>query len=145
MTRLVFQKTLSQNLIKLGKKSYFHTKNPYIDELEDFLLNSFTANDNKLNDICLSQLNYLCKKLKIDTNIIKESEIMSVEDTKKNNASERLLSHAKLTNANIYITGTNSKNYLDESLFKKNNINHIVQKFDYDYFAVNKIALNHYQ
>ena len=36
---------------------------------------------------------------------------------------------------NIYITGTNSKNYLDESLFKKNNINHIVQKFDYDYFA----------
>ena len=27
---------------------------------------------------------------------------MSVEDTKKNNASERLLSHAKLTNANIY-------------------------------------------
>ena len=62
---------------------FSYKKSPYIDELEDFLLNSFTANDNKLNDICLSQLNYLCKKLKIDTNIIKESEIMSVEDTKK--------------------------------------------------------------
>ena len=39
-----------------------------------------------------------------------------------------------ITNANIYLTGVNSKNYLDESLFKENNLVHLVQKFDYKKF-----------
>ena len=45
-----------------------------------------------------------------------------------------MLHHAKITNANIYVTGINSKDYLDESLFNNNNVIHLVQKFDYKKF-----------
>jgi hypothetical protein len=123
------------DLIKMKEKILFsYQKSEYMNDLEDFLENGSNDNSKSLNEICLSQLSFLCKKLDINTKIIKESDIISIEDTKKIDASQRLLNHAEITNANIYVTGINSKDYLDESLFKKNNVNHLVQKFDYKNF-----------
>lgn len=121
------------DLKSLKEKIMFsYKKSSYVDDLEDFLENVLINDSKSLIDICLLQLNFLCKRLNINTKVIKESEIMSIEETKKNSASERLLGHAKITNANIYITGINSKNYLDENLFKNNNIHHLVQNFNYE-------------
>ena len=113
---------------------FSYQKAKYLNDLKDFLENSCDHNSKSLNEICLSQLSFLCEKLDINTKIVKESDIISVEETKKINASERLLHHAKITNANIYVTGINSKDYLDESLFNNNNVIHLVQKFDYKKF-----------
>ena len=123
------------DLKKMKDKILFsYKKSKYLNDLKDFLENSSNDNSNNLNEICLSQLYFLCKNLEIKTQIIKESDIINIEKTKEINASERLLNHAKITNANIYLTGVNSKNYLDESLFKENNLVHLVQKFDYKKF-----------
>ena len=113
---------------------FSYKKSEYLDDLKDFLENSYNDNSNNLNEICLSQLYFLCKKLEIKTQILKESDIMNIEKTQEIDASERLLNHAKITNANIYLTGINSKNYLNENLFKENNLIHLVQKFDYKKF-----------
>ena len=56
-----------------------------------------------LNSICLHQLEFLKEKLKINTKIILESNIIENQKLKKS-PSERLLAHAKNTNANIYVT-----------------------------------------
>ncbi len=52
----------------------------------------------------------------------------------KLSASERLLSHAKILNADIYVTGINSQNYLDKNIFENNNIINYVQEFNYEPF-----------
>jgi len=123
------------DLKKMKDKILFsYKKSEYLDDLKDFLENSYNDNSNNLNEICLSQLYFLCEKLEIRTQILKESDIMNIEKTQEIDASERLLNHAKITNANIYLTGINSKNYLNENLFKENNLIHLVQKFDYKKF-----------
>lgn len=123
------------DLKKMKDKILFsYKKSEYLDDLKDFLENSYNDNSNNLNEICLSQLYFLCKKLEIKTQILKESDLMNIEKTQEIDASERLLNHAKITNANIYLTGINSKNYLNENLFKENNLIHLVQKFDYKKF-----------
>ena len=88
------------------KKKIIHTyKNKeYFCDLDEFLSNCFNKNVNDLNSICLHQLEFLKEKLKINTKIILESKIMKNQSLKKS-PSERLLAHAKNTNANIYITG----------------------------------------
>ena len=64
----------------------------------------------------------------IDLNKINKEEIKDL------GASRRLLRHAQHTNSQVYITGINSTDYLDVEIFKKNNIYHLVQKFNYDIF-----------
>ena len=60
-----------------------------------------------------------------------------IKKSKKNTtASERLLEICISRKANIYITGLAAKNYLDEKLFNKNNIE--VNWFDYGHTKVYK-------
>lgn len=53
-----------------------------------------------------------------------------------NNPSERLLLHALKTKAHIYVTGINSLNYLDKSIFIRNKILNYIQNFDYTVFKI---------
>jgi hypothetical protein len=115
--------------IELTYKNY-----PYYKDLNSFLILFLNKEKKSLNDLCLWQLELLCNKLEIDSKIIKESDIISFEESKLIDASNRLLRHAKFTKADIYITGINSKDYLDKDIFIKNSINHFVQEFDYKIF-----------
>ena len=116
-------------------KKIIHTyKNKeYFCDLDEFLSNCFNKNVNDLNSICLHQLEFLKEKLKINTKIILESKIMKNQSLKKS-PSERLLAHAKNTNANIYITGINSIEYLDKEMFDREGIKNYIQRFDYKPF-----------
>lgn len=101
----------------------------YFEDLIEFLSNTFEHNQMDLNSICLKQLLFLKDKFEIKTQIIKESKILS--NNFKSTPTERLLQHAIQTKANIYITGTNSVNYLEKKLFDEHKIFNYVQKFNY--------------
>lgn len=123
------------NLDELSNKILINYKNyDFFKDLEQFIKNCFDKNLTKLNDLCIIQLQYLCNVLNIKTKIIKESDFLEFNETLKIDASERLFLHAKKNNADIYITGINSKEYLNAEIFSRNNILHYTQKFDYLYF-----------
>ena len=117
------------------KVEHTYAKSKFKNQLMDFFQQTIVDIDNyNFNEICLNQLKYLCKKLVINTEIILESDFLTKEQIKDLGASKRLLCHAKHTNSQVYITGINSSDYLDTEVFKKNNIHHLVQKFNYDIF-----------
>ena len=117
------------------KIEHTYIKSKFKNEILEFLQKTLINLDNyNFNAICINQLKYICKKLSIDSEIILESSFLSKEKIKELGASERLLSHAKHTDSQIYITGINSSDYLDKEVFKKNKIHHLVQKFNYDVF-----------
>jgi len=117
------------------KLDHTYKKSKFKNEIDEFI--SSTILDIKfdtLNSIFFNQILFICKKLNIKTKFIKESEILTKEETIELGASNRLLEHAKKTNATIYMTGINSINYLDTEIFSKNLIKHVIQKFDYNMF-----------
>jgi len=126
----------NNNLYEIKKKiKHTYKRFDYFKDLEIFLENCFDDNQKNLTDICLHQLNFLKKKFKINTEIKLESELIDEKELLIfNNATERLLKHAKTTSANVYITGINSLNYLDKKIFEQNKIINHVQNFNYDYF-----------
>jgi|TARA_B100001964_G_scaffold186008_1_gene206495 hypothetical protein len=117
------------------KIEHTYTKSKFKNEILEFLQKTLiNINNYNFNKICFDQLKYICKKLSIQTEIILESNFLTKDEIKNLGASKRLLHHAQYTNSQVYITGINSADYLDVEIFKKNNIYHLVQKFNYDIF-----------
>ena len=117
------------------KIEHTYIKSKFKNEILDFLEKTVTnINNYNFNKICVNQLEYICKKLFIDTKIILESSFLIKEEAKNLGASKRLLRHAQQTSAQVYITGINSTEFHNTEYFKKNNIHHLVQKFNYDIF-----------
>jgi hypothetical protein len=117
------------------KIDHTYKKSKYKNDLDDFLNNSFNSlKMYGLNHICYNQLIYLKKKMKINSKIINESEIQTKDEVITLGVSQRLLNHALKTNSKVYLTGVNSKNYLDKDLFHKYGIKHVIQNFDYSFF-----------
>jgi len=65
------------------------------------------------------------KHYKIKTNLILSSKLNI-----KGQKSEKILNILLNLKSNFYITGLGSKNYLNEEIFKKNNIN--IEFFDFE-------------
>ena len=117
------------------KIEHTYQRYEFYSDVKDFVSTTLLGNLGKsLVAIYVAQLFYLCEKLRIGSKIILESEIMSVTETLELGASFRLREHALRTNSNIYVTGINSVNYLDDSIFKEKNILHLVQDFRYDQY-----------
>ena len=123
------------DLIKIStkiKNNYY--KNEYFNDVELFCNECLENVSNNVNlvDLSLKQVKFLCKKFDIKVNFFLESDIIKIEHLEKKTPSERLLMHAKYFNANVYITGENSIDYLDKKLFFDAKIKNYVQKFNYD-------------
>ena len=117
------------------KIEHTYSKLKFKNQVLDFLEATLIKIDNfDLNSICMHQLKYLCKKLSINTDIISESKFLTKDKIKSLGASKRLLYHAQHTKAKVYITGINSVNYLDTTIFQQNDIQHMIHKFDYSIF-----------
>jgi len=124
-------------LMIANKIEHTYKKSPYKKDLDEFVNENLLKINGKVSnllDIYLLQLRYLCKKFNIKTQIVMESSFLSKDKIEKLGASKRLLAHAIHLKANLYITGINSKNYLDEEIFSENNIIHRVQNFNYSSF-----------
>lgn len=100
-----------------NRSKFFHLYKNYFEELY------------KKEWTSLFELNFQTVKktiewlgMKIET--IKESELKV-----QGNASERLVNVCKKIGADTYLSGNRGKDYLDEKLFEKNNINLIYQNY----------------
>lgn len=121
------------SIVKKIEHTYKNSK--FKNDLEDFLNFSFKVMKlQSLNELCLKQLSYFVKKFQIDVKIIKESQILNKNELKELGSTKRLLLHALNTNSSYYITGINSKNYLNQEVFTQNGIKNIIQDFDYEVF-----------
>ena len=95
-------------------------------ECKDFIFNIYeqASRLDYISEINYTFLNELNKFLKISTKISFSTDY-NIGDGK----TERLINICKQSNSNIYLSGPSAKNYIDEALFTKNNIN--LEWFDY--------------
>ncbi len=104
-----------------------YSKTDYFKKYKDFFEDLYiTQLDDKegLSDINLILIRKLNELLNINTTILLDKDIGTIEGK-----TERLLDLCKKRNANVYLSGPAAKDYLDESLFLKENIQ--VEWMDY--------------
>ena len=89
-------------------------------ECKDFIFNIYeqASRLDYISEINYTFLNEINKFLKISTKISFSTDY-NIGDGK----TERLINICKQSNSNIYLSGPSAKNYIDEALFTKNNIN----------------------
>jgi len=111
-----------------------YMKSKFFNDVENFCYECLDNIDNKLNlvEITTIQIKFLIKQFKFKTELKLESSFLNEEKMQNLDASRRLLEHAKYFNAKCYVTGINSSNYLDKSIFDADNITNFIQKFNYD-------------
>ena len=95
-------------------------------ECKDFIFNIYeqASRLDYISEINYTFLNEINKFLKISTKISFSTDYNIGEGK-----TERLINICKQSNSNIYLSGPSAKNYIDEALFTKNNIN--LEWFDY--------------
>jgi hypothetical protein len=101
-----------------SKAPFFKEYFPRVEELY------YTATFEHLTEVNVHLLKAICGLLNIKTEFRDSREFKLLEDK-----TERLVSVCKDLNATEYLTGPSAKNYIEESLFKKENIE--VSYFDY--------------
>ena len=117
------------------KIEHTYKRSPFKNDLDDFINFSLVIfREQGLVNLCMRQLLYFKKKFNIQNIVLKESGLFTKKEITDLGASNRLLNHALRTKSEVYLTGINSKDYLDKKIFKKSDIKHVVLNFDYSYF-----------
>jgi len=115
-----------EDLKKTIYKNY--KKSVYFDEIYSLIFLNINNNQTSLSELNQSLIKIICNFLEIKTEI---RNVNSIESTGKN---EKLIEICNKVNAKIYLSGEKAKNYIDESLFIKNNIRIQWMKYKrYDY------------
>tara|TARA_Y100001972_G_scaffold6906_1_gene7379 strand:+ start:6638 stop:7315 length:678 start_codon:yes stop_codon:yes gene_type:complete len=124
------------NQIKINKNGWvnkhltsiesFYKKAPYFNEYYSEIKNIYLKDHNLLVDLTLDLIKHFIKILNKETKIVLSSSIKT--DLK---GLDKILYILKTLNATKYISGDGegSKRYIDESLFKENNIELIWQNY----------------
>ena len=101
-------------------------KAKYFKETKDFIFNLYdkASEINNLSEINLVFIKGICEFLNIKTKISLSTDYNLIDGK-----TERLISLCRQTNSDCYISGPSAKNYLDEKLFKDNDL--ILKWMDY--------------
>ena len=94
----------------LGKQNNYHI-------IENLIHNIYSYKSENLFDFLSNQLSILLNFLEIKTKIVKSSELQT-----KLNKEQKIIEICKTTGADEYVSGPQGINYLNKSLFDKNNI-----------------------
>ncbi len=109
-----------------------YQKAPFFDTYWDEIKKILDKKWDKLIDLNYEFIQYFLSKLEIKNEIVKSSDLKI--DT---NGSEKLLKICKKLNADMYLSGELGKNYLDEEIFKQENIKIVYEKYEHPkYFQV---------
>ncbi len=104
---------------------YAYKKAPHFDELFLKIQKLFDESPSELlSDFCFFQLQFWMKELNITTPIVKLSELKI-----KEKKSDLILEVCKKLKADIYLSGVQGANYLDEASFEKELIQVFYQEF----------------
>lgn len=101
-----------------------YKKSPYYDEIFPYIKKIYAFESEKMIDFNLNAIKILCSMFQTEINYIKASELNS-----KGQKTELLLDIAKKTASTHYLSGIGARNYLDESVFEKENIKVLWQNF----------------
>jgi hypothetical protein len=107
-----------------------YAKSPYFNEHKAFLAELYGKKWDKLMDVSMSIINYSLDYLKIST-----PRRMSSEFNVTTMSTERIIDLCKKAGADTYLSGTGGKDYMDTSLFEKNNIKLIFQNFKHPQYS----------
>jgi len=104
------------------KQSY--SKSPFFQEYEDFFINLYNQNFKYLIDFNMEIIFYLRDIFNISNKLLFASELEVTGAS-----TELLLSICKNRKADIYISGRDGRNYMETSLFEKENIKIVYHNF----------------
>lgn len=110
-------------MMNYQKSSFF---DDYWNDIDDIL----TKEWEKLIDLNFNLISYFSSKLGINTKTIKSSEL-KINST----GSKRLLEICQKLSADTYLSGELGKNYLDEDIFQKADIDIIYEKFQHPHYS----------
>ncbi len=125
----ISDKNWNKNHLNILKNTYKVA--PCYKEVIDFIEELYlTANQDNISEINYHFLSKICDYLSIKTKIIFSSKF----DLLDNGKTERLVDLCIQLKGTDYYTGLAAKNYMDESLFEKENIN--VSYFDHSNYPL---------
>jgi len=116
------EKHLKSLFFNYKKAKNFNKIYPKIEKI-------YKKNWENLADFNLEIIKLILREMGIKRKIVLTSDLRA-----KGIKNDILIDMLKKTNANVYYSGQGSKGYLDESLFKKNGIKVIWQKFKCPYY-----------
>ena len=129
------QDWIKDHLNKIG--SYYRHKKNFEKNYQIIKQIYQKIHSDKLSEINQTIIKEICKKLDIKTTFYNSNEFVDLGNI--TNPSARLVNICKEKNINFYVTGPLAKNYLEESLFRKNDIE--VEWFNYDYLEQSDINI----
>jgi len=97
-----------------------YNKSDYFDNYRQNFKDIYSKKWNKLQDLNIETIIYLKQELDIRTPILFDSDL-SLEDI-STHPTQRIIDICNELNADVYLSGISGKDYLDVSLFKKNDI-----------------------
>jgi hypothetical protein len=119
-----YEKDWQQNHVNLIEANY--KKTPFYNEFSQKLFSILEKKWTKLIDLNMSLIDFVNVVLDIKTPTLRSSTLNVTSS-----GSQLLLDICKSINAQIYMSGIMGKNYLDEELFKKNNIEILYENFQH--------------
>jgi hypothetical protein len=115
-TRII-QKNWNEKHWKALALSY--AKAPFFKQYKDIFEETYTSIEtDNLSEVNQIFINLICKILRIDTPIIRSTDL----DISEPDRVKRLVNICRQLEADEYISGPSAKNYLDESLFHEANM-----------------------
>lgn len=106
-----------------------YLKHPYFDEVFEFLTSLYKKRHERLADFNEEFIRFMADKMGIKTKIIKASELPLSGEAQ--GGTEVTLEICKLLEADIYLSGSGAKAYLDEKKYKEAGIGVEWQKFSH--------------
>lgn len=102
-----------------------YSKSPFYSDFFPRLESIINSESNSLNEINYNLFMFLLKVLKIETKVIRSSEL----NLQSEDPNDRLVELCVKLEATSYIAGKGGANYMNASLFEERNINVLWQKF----------------
>jgi hypothetical protein len=105
---------------------YFYKKHPYFEPYYDGLHKIVLEASDRLCDLNIAIIKYFMKELELDTKIVIASEL-DVDGAK----SELMLSICQKLNATVYLSGPSGREYLNQEIFRENQIDVLFHEFQH--------------
>ncbi|MBI4010645.1 MAG: WbqC family protein [Candidatus Aenigmarchaeota archaeon] len=103
-----------------------YKKAPYFIEYKQFFEDVYKKKWEKLIDLSAEIINFLLNALGVDKEMVLSSSLNLA-----GKGTDLLIEMCKKLNADTYLSGEQSKTYVDLSKFKENNLKHVFMKFNY--------------
>lgn len=118
----------NKQMLRDIKLNYYKT--PFFDDYFSDLKSILNNSDDKLVNLNIRIINFLKKVFGINSKVVMASDLkLSNFDSEKSDASLKLAELCKELNADVYLSGSGGRNYLNLDVFKKQGIKVEFQDF----------------